>query len=272
MAGQADPISGRGARSPVLGALAARVRGRRQARGWTRADLADRAGLSVRFLARIEAGNGNVSLLRLVGLAEALEVPVDELLRVENGRTGVVALVGLRGAGKSTVGPLLARRLRLPFVEMDAVIREASGLPVDQMFELHGERYYRRLERETLGRILSGDRRVVVAAAGGVVNEPSSWELLRSRATVVWLKARPEDHWRRVVVQGDRRPMANRPAAMAELRAMLSARERIYSQAHFAVDTAGKTPRQIAVAIEEFLRREAPETEAKRPKRRGARP
>lgn len=242
---------------PLLAALAHRVRSLRVARRFTRAELAESAGLSVRFLARIESGKGNVSILRLAGLAEALCVPIADLLREERGKTGVVALVGLRGAGKSTVGPLLARRLKVPFVEMDAAIEEASGLPVDQIFELHGERYYRRLERETLSRILASERRVVVATAGGIVNEPASWELLRGRATVVWLKARPEDHWRRVVGQGDRRPMANRPAAMAELRAMLAARERTYAQADLAAETTGRTPRQVVATIDAFLKERA---------------
>jgi len=239
----------------VLSALAARVRSLRHAKGWTRAALAERSGLSVRFLARIEAGDGNVSLLRLTSLADALDSSPEELLRPETARSAVVALVGLRGAGKSTVGPLLARRLSIPFIEMDALIQEAAGLPLDQIFELHGERYYRRLERETLERILSEERPAVLATAGGVVNEPSSWEMLTSRATVVWLKARPEDHFRRVVAQGDRRPMAHRPDAMAELRAMLAARERVYAQSHLTVETTGCTPRLIAARVAEALPR-----------------
>ena len=235
---------------PLLAALAGRVRGLREAGGLSRAALSERSGVSVRFLARIEAGDGNVSLLRLVALADALDVSPDELLRFDGPESGVIALVGLRGAGKSTIGPLLAKRRSIPFVEMDALVQKASGLPIDQIFELHGERYYRRVERETLARILGSGRPTVVATAGGVVNELRSWEMLRRRATVVWLRARPEEHWRRVVAQGDRRPMAHRPDAMAELRAMLAARERVYSQAHLVVDTNGKPPRQVVAAIE----------------------
>jgi XRE family aerobic/anaerobic benzoate catabolism transcriptional regulator len=244
------PASARSAEPPpLLAAVAQRVRHLRGARRWSRTELAVRSRLSPRFLARIEAGQGNVSILRLAALAEALEVPLPDLLVSPTDRAGFVALVGLRGAGKSSVGPLLARRLGIPFVEMDDLVRRASGLPLDQIFELHGERYYRRLERETLARILAGARRAVVATAGGVVNEPATWELLRSRATVVWLRARPEDHWRRVVGQGDRRPMANRPDAMVELRAMLAARDAVYSQAHISVDTSGRTPRQVAFDV-----------------------
>jgi XRE family aerobic/anaerobic benzoate catabolism transcriptional regulator len=151
------------------------------------------------------------------------------------------------------VGPLLARRLGVEFIEMDTRILEACGLPLDQLFELHGEQYYRRLERETLRRILAGGRHAVVAAAGGVVNEPVTWELLREQATPVWLRAGPEDHWNRVIAQGDRRPMADNPAAMEELRAMLKARERVYAQARITVDTGGRTPEAIASEIEHRL-------------------
>ena len=233
----------------LLHALAVRVRAAREARGLTRADLARRSGVSMRFLARVESGDGNLSILRLAEIASALGLAADELLRPHPGQGPVLALVGMRGAGKSTVGPLLAHGLGVPFVEMDTLMREASGLPVDQVFELHGEAYYRRLEREILGRILASGRATVLAAAGGVVNEPATWETLLSRATVVWLKARPEDHWNRVVAQGDRRPMADNPDALAQLRAMLAARERLYVQAHHAIETAGRTPAEVVEAV-----------------------
>ena len=221
----------------------------RESRGFSRAELASRSGLSVRFLARIESGDGNVSLVRLVHLSDALGTTPDVLLRAQRSRGPVIALTGLRGAGKSTIGPLLAALLGIPFVEMDAMVQEAAGLPLDQIFELHGERYYRRLERETLQSILARSSASVVAAAGGVVNEPSTWKTLLDRTTVVWLRARPEDHWRRVIAQGDRRPMADNPDAMAELRAMLASREARYAQAHVVVDTARRTPRAVAKAI-----------------------
>jgi XRE family aerobic/anaerobic benzoate catabolism transcriptional regulator len=239
----------RGPADDTLMLLAARVRRQRESRGWSRAELALRSGLSVRFLARIEGGDGNVSLARLVHLATALDTTADALLRAPRPRGPVIALTGLRGAGKSTVGPLLAAELQVPFVEMDAMVQEAAGLPLDQIFELHGERYYRRLERDTLQSILAGSRASVVAAAGGVVNEPATWKALLDRTTVVWLRARPEDHWRRVVAQGDRRPMADNPDAMAELRAMLASREARYAQAHVVVDTARRTPQAVAKSI-----------------------
>lgn len=237
----------------LLDSLARRVRQLREGRGWTQTQLAERAGLSVRFLARVEGSNGNISVLRLQDLAHALGVEASELLHPVAHRSRFIALVGLRGAGKSVVGPLLARILSLPFVEMDDLIMEASGLTLDQLFELHGERYYRRLERETLDRLLADGKPVVVATAGGVVNEPSTWRALLRHATVVWLQASPEEHWSRVVAQGDRRPMDDHPDAMEELRGILRAREPIYAHAHIAVDTDRAAPDAIADRIRERL-------------------
>jgi XRE family aerobic/anaerobic benzoate catabolism transcriptional regulator len=233
----------------LLAALAERVRGRREQRGWSRAELARRSGLSERFLARVESGDGNISVLRLESLAYALETTPDQLVLPPAEPAGILALVGLRGAGKSTLGPLIAGRLGRPFVEMDDLITEASGLTLDQLFELHGEPYYRRLEQETLRRVLAGGGPLVLAAAGGVINQPDSWQLLRDRATVVWLRARPEDHWNRVVAQGDRRPMENNPAAQEELRALLVSREPLYGQAQITVDTSGTEPATLADEI-----------------------
>ncbi len=235
--------------SPLLAALADRVRRRRERRGWSRAELARRSGLSERFLARVESGDGNISVRRLESLARALETTIDRLVRPAGDPARIVALVGLRGAGKSTLGPLVAERLGWPFVEMDDLITEASGLTLDQLFELHGEPYYRRLEQETLRRVLERGGPLVLAAAGGVVNEPASWELLRDLATVVWLRARPEDHWNRVVAQGDRRPMANNPAAQEQLRALLASREVVYGQAQISVDTTAVGPARLADEI-----------------------
>jgi XRE family aerobic/anaerobic benzoate catabolism transcriptional regulator len=237
----------------VLSRIASRVRRMRESRRWSRAELAERSGLSVRYLARVESGDGNLSLARLVDLSAALGTTADALLRAPRPRGPVVSLTGLRGAGKSTVGPLLAAELAVPFIEMDALVQEAAGLPLDQIFELHGERYYRRIEREALQSILDGARPSVVATAGGVVNEPSTWKLLLDRTTVVWLRARPEDHWRRVVAQGDRRPMADNPDAMAELRTMLASREARYAQAPIVVDTARRAPQAIVRLIVEAL-------------------
>jgi len=248
----ANPLEGHSER---LRELARRVRHLREVAGLTQAQLAERARLSVRFLARIEAGDGNVSVSRLADLADALGTTPSDLLRPRPEHPMFVALVGLRGAGKSTVGPLLASALRLPFVEMDDLIREDSGLPLDQLFELHGERYYRTLEHDTVRRLLAGGDPCVLAAAGGVVTEPATWRLLLRSATVVWLRATPEEHWNRVVAQGDRRPMDQHPDAMAEMRRILAAREPTYRQAQLTVDTTSRPPEEI---VAEIVRRTAP--------------
>ena len=239
--------------SSLLAYLASTVRRLRGDRGWNRAQLAARSGLSIRFLARVESGEGNISILRLEALARALGSSARALLRPDAPSPAIVALVGLRGAGKSTVGPLLARRLELPFVEMDDLITQSSGLQLDQLFELHGEPYYRRLERETVQRLLDEGGPIVLAAAGGVVNDPVTWNLLCERTVVVWLEASPEEHWNRVVEQGDRRPMADNPAAMEELRDLLGAREPAYAAARITVDTTGREPEAIADRVASLL-------------------
>lgn len=238
----------------ILGHLAERVRRLRESRGWTRAELSSRSALSIRFLARVEAGDGNISVARLSDLAAALGATPDELLRPVAPPSRIVVLVGTRGAGKSTVGPRVAEALDVPFVEMDDLIEQSSGLPLDQIFELHGERYYRRLERETVARFLARGEPAVLAAAGGVVNEPATWKLLTERATVIWLRATAEEHWDRVIAQGDRRPMADNPDAMEELRAILRAREPVYAQARHVVSTSGRSADEVA---RDVLRRAA---------------
>jgi XRE family aerobic/anaerobic benzoate catabolism transcriptional regulator len=237
------------ASSPLLVALGRRVRDLRRGRRWTRADLAVESGISVRFLARIEAGEGNLSVRRLESLARAFGTTPADLVREPIATRRTVALVGLRGAGKSTVGALLARALGVPFVEVDDRIREASALSLDELFEMHGERYYRRLEHEVLRSILAEGRDVVLAAGGGVVHEPASWRMLLERTTVVWLRAAAEEHWGRVVAQGDRRPMADNPGAMNDLRSLLLAREPLYSAAAVAVDTSRRAPEEIAADL-----------------------
>ena len=240
--------------STLLQALARRVRRLREARHWSRDELARRSGLSVRFLARVESGDGNISVLRLEAVARALDTTPDRLVLPASPAVGIVVLTGLRGAGKSTVGPLLAKELDLPFIELDSRIQRSAGLPVPQIFELHGERYYRRLESDAVEEILGGGKPAVVATAGGVVNEPGTWERLCDEARVVWLRARPEEHWSRVVEQGDRRPMADNPAAMDQLREMLRNRATIYGQAWLTVETSDKRPDVVAREIATALR------------------
>jgi len=227
-----------GQESHLLAGLAARVRELRSGRGWSRAELASRSGLSVRFLARVESGEGNISILRLEALARTLGMTPDALLRFETSEPSTLSLVGLRGAGKSTVGALLAR-----------VVSENAGLPIDQLFELHGEPFYRRLEREAVQRVLAAREPAVIATAGGVVNDLLTWDLLCERTVTVWLEASPEEHWNRVVEQGDQRPMADNPAAMEELRALLDSREKAYAAARITVDTTGRTPQEVVERI-----------------------
>ena len=192
-----------------------------------------------RFLADVEQAAANPSLLRVQALARALDVPLVELLTAsDRGRRSHVALLGLRGAGKSTVGPLLAERMSVPFVELDACIEAASGLSLEEIFQVHGEAYYRAVERSELGRLLAGDP-CVFAVGGGLVTDEDSYGTLRRQARTVWLRAAPEDHWRRVIAQGDTRPMADNEQAFVDLRRILSTREPLYERAEVVVDTSG---------------------------------
>ena len=161
-----------------------------------------------------------------------------------------IALVGLRGAGKSTIGRRLARALHAPFVELDARIERVAGMTIGQIFDLNGERHFRRIEREALQALAAEPGPLVVATGGGIVTEPETWALLRTAFTTVWLSAAPEDHWTRVVAQGDRRPMAGKSDAMSELKGLLEARRPLYGQADLTIDTSrhavGEAVRRIA--------------------------
>ena len=239
------------ASSPLLRQLAESIRERRRRRGLSRRDLADASGVSIRFLADIEAGKGNPSLRRTDDLARALGLSVAALLTPPaRPRSERIALLGLRGAGKTTVGRALARHLGRPFVELDARIEVAAGLSLAQIFEIHGEQYFHRMEREVLVRFLAEERSAVLATGGGLVMEQESFDLLRAGCVTVWLRARPGDHYNRVLAQGDRRPMADNPHAMAELRELLARREPLYSRADLSVDTSHlaveETTRQLA--------------------------
>jgi XRE family aerobic/anaerobic benzoate catabolism transcriptional regulator len=238
----------------VLAALGRRARAQRLSRGWTLREIAERSGVSPRFLVQLEAGQGNISVRRLADVAQALETsPAALLSSVEPATPPVIALLGLRGAGKTTIGRKLAKRRRVPFVELDKKIEQAADLSLGELFTLHGEDYYRRLEREVLQDVLAEALPMVLATGGGLVASPDTFAMLRRSAKTVWLRASPEDHWNRVVRQGDRRPMTDHPQAMADLRSLLATREPLYALADHTVDTSSLAVEDVIESIEQHL-------------------
>ncbi len=236
----------------LLAEIGSRVRSRRTAMGWTLKEVAGRSGVSTRFLSDLETGKGNISVARLAEVARALDVSLNSLLPSENGAApgkAMITLVGLRGAGKSTIGAALAKQLKVPFVELDALIEKEANLSLAELFSLHGENYYKRLANDLLLRLMAKDEAVVVATGGSIVTDPETWQLLKRRSHTVWLKATPEDHWKRVLGQGDTRPMANRGSAMTELRSILSIRSPLYAEASQTIDTSSMGVREAVRQI-----------------------
>jgi XRE family aerobic/anaerobic benzoate catabolism transcriptional regulator len=227
----------------LLLALGQAVRARRTERDWTLKELGKRAGLSERFVGQVENGEGNPAVTRLHDLARALGCGMHELLPTTTrphtpAHIDVVALMGLRGAGKTSVGRQLARKWRCTFVELDARVESEAGLRLGEIFALHGEAFYRRMEVQALKRVLQTEPRCVIATGGGLVSNREAMELLRKHACTVWLKAPVQAHWERVVAQGDRRPMAGNPTARAELDEIYAERAPLYARADIIVDTA----------------------------------
>jgi XRE family transcriptional regulator, aerobic/anaerobic benzoate catabolism transcriptional regulator len=258
--------------------LGDRVREARAKRGMTRKILSRDSGVSERYLAQLETGRGNISILLLRQLASALDMPIEtlvhehpdpsvdlahavELLRrlgaddlvearqlllqrfdraAEKARRSHIALIGLRGAGKSTLGALLAQRLKVPFVELDREIERASGVSLGAIFDLYGQAGFRRLERQCLQDLIARHPAFVLATGGSLVSEPATFELLLANCFTVWLTASPADHMGRVVAQGDMRPMASNREAMSDLQRILKVRNPLYSKADARVDTAGR--------------------------------
>lgn len=276
--------------SELLSRIGTRVRRLRGGHGWTLRELAERSGLSQRFMSQLEGGQANIAVGRLHSVAEALGVSLAELVEEQRAsedqalvrierllrgrepeelqrclhaveatlgqqRRTLVALLGLRGAGKSTLGPKVAQSLGLPFVELDERIEQTAGLSLGEVFALHGEPYYRRLEGQCLASLVAEGRPCVVALPGGVVQNDEAFRLIKTHATTVWLKASPEDHMQRVVAQGDRRPMADREDAMAELRALLAAREPLYRQADLSLDTTREGKNSLKVLQQRLRQR-----------------
>jgi XRE family aerobic/anaerobic benzoate catabolism transcriptional regulator len=275
-----------------LRAIGERVRNVRQQRNITRKVLADRSGVSERYLAQLESGLGNVSVLVLRDVALALDLRADALLRDANDespeigliqqllrrmtpqrlaqtrerllrdlrdhpqeRSSRIALVGLRGAGKTTLGEKLAQSLQRPFVELDREIEREAGTGLSEIFLLYGQQGYRRYERRCLEHILGTGQACVIATGGSIVSEPSTYELLLSTCFTVWLKATPEEHMQRVIAQGDMRPMAGRAQAMDDLRRILESRTGLYARADATVNTAGKNVRQALSVLKQLAMR-----------------
>jgi XRE family transcriptional regulator, aerobic/anaerobic benzoate catabolism transcriptional regulator len=270
-----------------LAAIGREVRRNRAKRGMTRRQLAQASETSERYLAQIESGSGNPSVSVLRAIAQALDLPcaallpeagarpaalgeiLDLIARVPEGelpaltkeietrvarvgnadRAHRIALVGLRGAGKSTLGRMLAQHMNAPFVELDRIVEQDYGASIPDLIEMAGTATFRRHERSALDRIISGNGTAVITTAGGIVSNPETYALLLRRTHTIWIKAQPEDHMSRVMAQGDFRPMAkNREAkaneAMADLVTILEARRADYARAEAELDTSGDTIEQ----------------------------
>jgi XRE family aerobic/anaerobic benzoate catabolism transcriptional regulator len=262
--------------------LGERVRMLRNQRAMSRKVLAQHARVSERYLAQLETGKGNCSIVLLRRIARAIGLPVvqlvhegddppldlvllsqflerlppkalhdarDLLLRQfsepsDKQRNRRIALIGLRGGGKSTLGRLLAARLEVPFIELDREVERRSGASLSEIFDMFGQETFRRAEREALQDVLRQYPQFVMATSGSIVTEPGTLELLLSSCFTVWVRAEPDDHMKRVMAQGDMRPMAHSTRAMEDLIAILKSREPLYAKAEAELDTTGKTPEQ----------------------------
>ena len=265
--------------------LAKRVRAARTAQGLPRRLLSERSGVSPRYLAQLEAGEGNISVLLLSRVAAALNVKIEDLVSDEGpleddvarvatlyraapapvqGRVRAllapdhpmaqraqrVCLIGLRGAGKSTLGQAAAEKLKVPFVELNAEIERAVEMPLDEIMALYGQDGYRALEAEAVTRVLQTYDKLILAVAGGIVAEPATYAQVLARFHTVWIRTSAAEHMARVRAQGDLRPMAGNPAAMDQLKHFLTARTPQYQQAQAQVNTASKP---VQTSVNELL-------------------
>lgn len=260
--------------------LGERVRKARNEKGWSQATLAETSGLSLRYVGQLEAGEANVSLDRLGQVAGALEVsltflvaglgpvhdPVDQIAMGVRSlpdttqrdladsiqrRPHKVSLIGLRGAGKSTIGRLVAEQWGRPFIDLNEQVTRASGMTIAEVFEFHGETRYHQLCVEALERIMVAPTPSIVEVGGSVVLHPDAWNLLERHSHIIWLSATPEDHLARVTAQGDLRPMEGRQDALGELQQILTSRRSFYARADQEIDTT----RGLQEAIQDVLTR-----------------
>ena len=271
----------------LLQALGARMRTLRARRGMTQRALSQRSGVSERYIAQFEAGSGNLSILVLHRIGRALGVPIADLVAnqadpspemallhrmltgldetqlagarraladwlgqpADKRRATRVALIGLRGAGKSSLGRMLAAQRGVPFIELDQAVERQTGMDLSDIFEMHGPAGFRRLERQTLETVLAGDGPMVLAAGGGIVAEEATFELLLSGCFTIWVRTSPEAHMQRVVTQGDERPMQNNAQAMDDLLTILASREALYARADLILDNDGRPLEQSLAAL-----------------------
>lgn len=238
--------------SDFLIQLGERVRAWRSEHATTRRALAAASGVSERFLAQLEAGQGNISVLRLRALARAMSVPLESLVR-EAEKKELVALIGLRGAGKSTLGAKLADALEVPFVELDKEVEKEAGAALGEVFAMYGQDAFRRFERRALERVLAQHERAVIAVGGSLVTDADTYKQLLSRCHCVWLKTRPEEHMARVIAQGDMRPFKGRSAALDEIKKLLDDRETLYARANATLETSGRTVRQSLAELRKAI-------------------
>jgi XRE family aerobic/anaerobic benzoate catabolism transcriptional regulator len=241
---------------PYLVTLGERVRSLRARRGLSRKAAAARARVSERHWANLETGVGNASILVLLQVAKALQCSLVTLLEeapeAGNLRRQHIALIGLRGAGKSTLGQRLAQELGYVFVELSRVIENLAGCSISEIHGLYGPEAYRRYERRALEDCLAQYPHVVMATPGGLVSEESTFNMMLAQCYTIWLQATPEDHMARVVAQGDTRPMAASPEAMGDLRRILQDRSPSYARADWQLDTSAQSQEDSFQALKKY--------------------